>query len=236
MSHRRTRSPLATAPAASAPVAAPAAAADTVPRRAAVRRLGGLAGAVAGVLGAWGVSSTAHADAGVVVYQGQRFERRIRVAGAELQLNGTGVRQVAWFKGYLAALYLSQPATSAAQVVATPGPKRVQLRLLHEVPAVEFSKAVRKGIDRNTPAPQAAALRERTERFVRLIDALGTVRDKDVVDLDFDPARGLVLSVNGTPRGEPVPGEDFYAAVLRSFVGDVPYDTAMRAGLLGGRP
>ena len=168
-----------------------------------------------------------------MIYEGQSFPRSVRVAGVELRLNGTGVRQVAWFKGYLAALYLSAPAASAAQAVAMSGPKRIHLRMLQEVPAGEFSKAVRKGLMRNVAQAQQAALADRTEQFVRQIDALGKVRPKDVVDLDFEPGRGMTLTVNASLRGEPIPGEDFYAALLRSFVGDVPYDEKMRAGLLG---
>ncbi len=175
---------------------------------------------------AWGQDSA-------VTYEGQRFDLRIRVADVELRLNGTGVRQVAWFKGYLAALYLPAPAATAQQAVALRGPKRIQLRMLHEVPAVEFSKAVRKGVMRNSSTTQQVALGLRLERFARQIDALGKVQNKDVVNLDFEPGRGLIMAVNATVRGEPIPGEDFYAALLRSFVGEVPYDQKMRAGLLG---
>ncbi len=166
-------------------------------------------------------------------FEGQSFEASARVAGAELRLNGVGIRQVAWFKGYLAALYLPGSADTAAKAVSLSGPKRIHLRILQEVPAVEFSKAVRKGINRNVAPHQQAALAERLDRFVRQIDGLGKVNNKDIVNLDYDPARGLVLSVNSSVRGEPIAGEDFYAALLRSFVGDVPYDEKLRAGLLG---
>jgi hypothetical protein len=81
-----------------------------------------------------------------VVYEGETFDRRIVVAGLELQLNGLGVRQVAWFKGYLAALYLATKATNLDQALAAQGAKRIQLRILHDVPATELAKAVRKGI------------------------------------------------------------------------------------------
>lgn len=178
-----------------------------------------------------GVALSAEADK--LSYEGQQFDLRVRVAGTELALNGTGVRQVAWFKGYLAALYLPARAATAAQAVGQAGPKRIQLRMLHDVPAVEFSKAVRKGVSRNLPAGDAVGLNDRLERFVKAIEALGKVRAKDVVNLDFEPGRGLAMYVNATVRGEPIPGDDFYAALLRSFIGDVPYDVKMRAGLLG---
>lgn len=171
-----------------------------------------------------------------VVVEGKRFARRVPVAGSELLLNGTGVRAVAWFKGYAAALYLRSRATTAAQAVALPGPKRLQLVMLQKVPAEEFVKAFRKGLQRNTPEADLPPLRERMAQFETLVAATGTVHKGDVVNLDFEPGRGTAFKLNGTLRGEAIVGEDFYAALLRSFVGERPYDRELRAGLLGQRP
>lgn len=169
-----------------------------------------------------------------VMVEGQAFERRLTLAGSELLLNGTGVRAVAWFKGYAAGLYLRTPGRNAAQVVAQAGPKRLQLRMLHDVPAAEFVKAFRKGIERNTPEAELPRLTERMADFEAAVTALGQVRKGDVVNLDLEPGRGTVFSVNGTLRGEAIVGEDFFIALLRSFVGDRPYDSKLKAGLLAG--
>jgi Chalcone isomerase-like len=176
------------------------------------------------------------AEGDAVVVEGKAFARRVLVAGTELQLNGTGVRAVAWFKGYAAALYLRSSATTSAQVVALPGPKRLQLVMLQKVPAEEFVKAFRKGLQRNTPETELPRLGERMAQFEAMVAALGKVHQGDVVNLDFEPGRGTALSLNGTLRGEALAGEDFYAALLRSFVGERPYDSELRAGLLGRRP
>ena len=167
--------------------------------------------------------------------EGQDFDARIRVANKELVLNGVGVRAVAWFKGYVAALYLPSVASAAARAVAQAGPKRLQLRMLQEVPAVEFVKAFRKGVERNAETDEVPKLAERMARFEALIAAIGTVHKGDVVNLDFDPAQGTTFVLNGTLRGEVLAGEDFYAALLRSFIGDHPYDNRLKAGLLGQR-
>jgi hypothetical protein len=76
-------------------------------------------------------------------------------------------------------------------------------------------------------------MHDRVERFAALIMSTGTVKKGDVVDLDLDPTRGMLFSVNGTLRGEAIPGADFYAALLRAFIGDKPYDERLKAGLLG---
>ncbi len=172
----------------------------------------------------------------VAVVEGKRFPRRVLVAGSELLLNGTGVRAVAWFKGFAAALYLRSRATTAAQAVAMAGPKRLQLVMLQKVPAQEFVKAFRKGLQRNAPEAELPQLRERMAQFEAAVAATGTLHRGDVVILDFEPGRGMTFRLNGTLRSEAIVGEDFYAALLRSFVGERPYDRELRAGLLGQRP
>lgn len=173
------------------------------------------------------------ARSGGVVVEGVRFEERIRLGGAELQLNGTGVRAVAWFKGYVAALYLTAPARSAAEVLAQPGPRRLRLAMLQNAPAGEFVKAFDKGVSRNSSEAEQVALRERMGQFERHVAEILQVQRGDVVDLDYEPPRGTVLVVNGKLRGAPVAGADFNAALLRAFVGERPYDKKLRDGLLG---
>jgi hypothetical protein len=142
------------------------------------------------------------------------------------------VRAVAWLKGYAAGLYLTGTATTPEQVLAMPGPKRLQMRMLRDAPAAEFVKAFNKGVTRNASADELPALAPRMERFAALVTAARTVRGGDVVDLDLDPAQGMRFSLNGKLQGEPIAGADFYAAVLRAFVGELPYDKELKAGLL----
>lgn len=170
-----------------------------------------------------------------VVVEGHAFAERIRLIDNELVLNGTGVRAVAWFKGYAAGLYLPRRASDAQAVQALPGPKRLRLVMLQDVPATEFSKAFVKGVSRNTDAAELDALRPRMEQFARAIDEGGQVRRGDVIDLDFLPAEGTLMLLNGQRRGAALPGEDFFRALLRSFVGARPFDERLRAGLLGQR-
>ncbi len=169
--------------------------------------------------------------------EGRRLPRRVRLAGVELQLNGAGVRAVAWFKAFVAALYLGARAGTAAEVIAAPGPKRLQLHLLTDVPAAELSKALRRGVQRNSSAAEAEQIGGPVEQLAAAIDALGTLRKGDVLDLDWEPSRGVGLLLNGTlksgPRDQPGLSQPaLYAAVLRAFIGDRPYDERLKAGLL----
>lgn len=167
------------------------------------------------------------------VIEGQHFDDRIRLADTELVLNGVGLRAVAWFKGYAAGLYVGEKSSSPDAVLAQKGPKRVRMRMMVEVESKEFVKAFDKGMRRNLGEAERAALRDRIDRFDRTVAALVTLKKGDVVDLDYLPARGLVLSVNGQPKGDPFDGEAFFAAILKIFIGSDPVDSRLKAGLLG---
>ncbi len=167
------------------------------------------------------------------VIEGLSFDDRIRLADTELVLNGVGLRAVAWFKGYAAGLYLGQAARTAEAALAAPGPKRVRMQMMVEVESKEFAKAFEKGMKRNLAPAEREALADRIDRFDRTVLALGVLKKGDIVDLDWLPARGLVLSINGQPKGEPFSGEAFYAAILKIFIGPEPVDKKLKAGLLG---
>lgn len=169
-----------------------------------------------------------------ITTEGVTFAGDVKLADTALLLNGVGLRAVGWLKGYAAGLYLPRKATSEAQVLAQTGAKRLQLRMLQEVQAEEFVKAFVKGVERNTPAADAAKLGERVTQFNTAVRALAKLKKMDTIDLDFIPARGLVLSRNGASRGAAIAGEDFYAALLRCFIGVRPADADMKIGLLGG--
>lgn len=176
----------------------------------------------------------APARAQVRVDDGYVFPAQTEVAGSTLHLNGVGYRAVAWFRGYAAGLYLPQRVSVVDDVLAMPGAKRVRMRMLIGVPAVEFVKAFGKGVARNTPAAELPALRERMKRFDERVAGLGQVRAGDLVDLDFLPGEGLQLRLNGAPQGASIPGDDLYAALLRIFIGQRPVDPELKVGLLGG--
>jgi Chalcone isomerase-like len=180
------------------------------------------------------------AQAAPTVLEGVSFDERTPVAGRELVLNGTGMRSAGPIKGYVVALYLPQRARTAEAVVAQQGPKRIRLVFLMGAPVGELVKAVDKGVLRNLDKPEATEkIRPALARLGEQMRAAKTVKKGDVVDMDFDPARGLVFTLNGRSFGEPIPSAlsapsaDLYGALLRAFVGEHPYQKEMRAGLLG---
>jgi len=179
------------------------------------------------------LSSMLALHAGAATLEGVSFDDTIRLAGSPLQLNGLGLRAVSILKGYVAGLYLTKKAATAEEAMAAPGPKRVQLRLLLDAPPQVFNKALVSGIRKNASEAELVSLSERIDQFESMINAAGSLRQGDTIDLDFTPDKGMTLAVNGAAQPTVVAGADFYNAVLGIFVGAHPVDAKLKSGLLG---
>lgn len=166
--------------------------------------------------------------------EGQRFEDQAQLAGSTLQLNGVGLRGVLFIKGYVAGLYVPQKATSLQALRAQNGPKRLQLRMLRAAEPDTFVDALQSGLKKNLQPAELAALQERIAQLEQGMRALGAAAVGDVIDFDYVPGTGTVLSRNGTPvKTPPIPGAELYDAVLAVFVGEHPVDKNLKQGLLG---
>jgi hypothetical protein len=166
--------------------------------------------------------------------EGQRFDDALKLDGGHVVLNGTGVRAAAWFKAYVAALYLTQKSNDPDAILAAPGAKRIAVRLLVDANAGLLAKTFADGIRKNYRDEALAALQPRMDAFDAQIRGLPNgARKGEEIDLDFKPNVGTRVLVAGKPIGDVIPGDDFYAALLKMFIGERAVDKSLRAGLLG---
>jgi len=188
-----------------------------------------LAATVSGIAG---LSGTALAQ--TVEVEGVRFEQTIQVGGAALQLNGVGVRVRAIFRVYVAGLYVPERATTAPALLAQRGPRRMAIAMLRNVDAESFSGALNDGLRANLTEAQVAGFKSQIDTLNANLRAVGAVRRGDLINFEFTPEAGTRVTVNGEPRGAAIPGEDFFAAVLRIWLGERPVDAGLKRGLIGG--
>ncbi|HNF89044.1 MAG TPA: chalcone isomerase family protein [Thiobacillaceae bacterium] len=165
---------------------------------------------------------------------GVRFEDRARVGEADLALNGAGVRAVFVIKVYALGLYLPKPSRDAVQAIAMPGPKRLRLATLREVEAERFLDGLGKGLAKNHGEPELAALKARTDQFAAQVQAASPLPKGAVLNLDLLPGGSTRVSLNGHALGPDIPGEDFFQALLRIWLGTKPAQDDLKAALLGG--
>jgi hypothetical protein len=167
--------------------------------------------------------------------EGYLFDESVRQGGTLLRLNGVGVRGASVFKGYVAALYVPEKSGDAPWLIDQPGPKRLELRMLLGADAQLFIQAVHGGIQRTSSAGQIAELGASILAFDENLRRAGAVKPGDLVTIEYDPALGTHLALNGKAVGKAVAGAPFFAAFLRIFIGLHAQDPRLKADLLGAR-
>ena len=164
---------------------------------------------------------------------GVSFSDKAKVGDSELALNGAGIRARFFIKVYAMGLYLAEKKAGSAEALAARGAKRIQIVTLRELSAEDFAKALVEGIHKNYDEAAFAALRQRTEALQQTILSLKSAPKGGLIQLDWLPASGTRLLFNGEKRGDDLPGEDFYQALLNIWLGEHPAAQDLKDALLG---
>jgi hypothetical protein len=169
-----------------------------------------------------------------VEMEGQKLDPTVQLGGQTLALNGAGVRKRAIFKVYVAGLYASQKSSNAATFIGDKGPRRVTLRMLRDVDGDSFISSFTDGLKANVSEAELAALKPKVDALMATMKSIGEAKKGDSINFDFTPDGGTRITLNGQSKGDPIPGADFYSAVLRIWLGDKPVDADLKKGMLGG--
>lgn len=165
--------------------------------------------------------------------EGVKLVPTVQVGPALLAFNGAGLRTRAFFKVYVAALYVPQKSTSAQAVLADQGARRMAITMLRNVDSATFAQALTDGLRDNHTEAQLAAMKAQTDTLVTNLKLAGEARKGDAIHFEYTPDLGTRVIVNGEPRGSAIAGAEFFNAVLRVWLGDKPVDAELKKGLLG---
>lgn len=166
--------------------------------------------------------------------EGFRFEPTVRLGGADLVLNGAGVRRRFFIPVYVAALYVPERSSDPEVLLRQRGPRRMAMRFVRDVEAELFMTSLKAGMSKNHSAQQLAEWSRQIETLATVVGSMVLARRADSITWDFTPEAGSRITKNAVPRVPSIPGEDFYNAVLRVWVGEQPADVELKRGLLGG--
>jgi Chalcone isomerase-like len=158
---------------------------------------------------------------------------QLAAGGPRLVLNGAGLRRKFIFKVYAVGLYLPRKATTADEVLALAGAKRVDIRMLRDVDAKEFTDALFEALRANNDAAEMKALEPRAQQLAAQLAAMKEAKHGMRITLDWVPGAGTRTTADGRPLGEPIAGEDFYRALLRIWLGPHAVQDDLKDALLG---
>ena len=166
---------------------------------------------------------------------GVQFPDRVRVTpdSPELMLNGAGERWMLLFKIYAIGLYLPQRKSTMDDMLAMDGPKRLLLVMQRDLTGRQVHDYLLQRIQDQNQASEMSVLKKQMDDLDRIIDAVGMIRTSGTIALDWVPGKGTVIRVNDVVRGAPIPGGDFYHALLRIWLSERAKSLPLRDALLG---
>lgn len=156
---------------------------------------------------------------------GVEFPETASVAGAELKLNGAGIRKKFIIKVYAGGLYVAQPSGDAAAIVAADAPKRVRMVFLRDVDKKTILETYKEGFAANGAAGLVAKLDG-------IAPALADMKSGGEMTVTYEPGKGTTVTATGGGAAT-VEGKDFGDAMLRLWLGAKPADDDLKAAFLG---
>ena len=164
---------------------------------------------------------------------GIKLDERTNLGTSELVLNGAGLRKKVFVKVYVAGLYLTEKRKSPADVIALAGPKRVSITLMRNLSARKLVDGLTEGIRDNSSPEEQQALNGRVEELAANLLALHQGKEGDVITFDWLTDAGTLVALNGEVKGNAIPGDDVYRALLKVWLGDRPTSASLKKALLG---
>lgn len=150
-------------------------------------------------------------------------------------LNGSGISYKAVTKQYTVGLYAPSKATDIKTLTGLPGPKQVRLVILVPMRVDNIGQMLARGIEQNSPREEYRRLIPATIQMGAVFAKMRRMHAGDTVAIDYQPAVGTRFLVNGQALGNPIVGEGFFNAVLKTWVGDRPISQDLRAQLLNAK-
>ncbi len=164
---------------------------------------------------------------------GVKISDTVQVGTQTLVLNGAGVRAKWFFKVYVGALYLGQKQTSADMIIAEERSHRIALYMLRDLSNKKLYGAFNEAIQANHNGAELKALGGQLKQMASIFDAIGEAKQGDVITLDYLPATGTQISINGKVHGD-IAGAAFNRALLKIWLGSKPAQDDLKKAMLGG--
>jgi len=180
----------------------------------------------------WAMALPARA---IVEIKGVKFNDTYQMGNQALQLNGAGVRVRIVVDVYAAGLYGPHKEHNATALISQPGPKSMQIVLLRDLTGEDFAEAMVKGFRKNNSDNDVAKYQPKLEEIRTLMMGFGQVKKGTSIHIDNTPGSGTRVLVDGVQKGAEMAGDDFYAALLRIWLGNSPVDSDLKEALIGAK-
>lgn len=168
-----------------------------------------------------------------VEVSGVKFEDSTQVGNQTLVLNGAGVRTKVIIDVYVAGLYVAKKDSTAQGLLTQPGAKSVQVSLLMNLSGEEFANAMIKGFKANNSDAEVAKYQPQLDEIRKLMLSVGEAHKGSRIQINFVPGTGTFVLFNGQQKGPNIPGDEFFQALLKIWLGEHPVDSDLKKAVIG---
>ena len=161
-----------------------------------------------------------------------QFPKQIQVEGVKLSLNGSGTRYKAIFKVYDMGLYTTTKATTLQEVIAAPGPKKLHFVALRELPGTDLGMLFLRGMRENSSAELSTKYAASANRLVEIFSGKSKLVPDENFSIEFVQGKGTTFYIMDKPQGAAIGDAEFFAMILRIWLGPVPADFKLKDALL----
>ena len=162
----------------------------------------------------------------------ENFPKQIQVEGVKLNLNGLGTRYKAIFKVYDMGLYTTTKATTLQEVIAAPGPKKLHFVALRELPGTDLGMLFLRGMRENSSPELNTKYAASANRLVEIFSGKSKLVPDETFSIEFVQGKGTTFYIMDKPQGAAIGDAEFFAMILRIWLGPLPADYKLKDALL----
>jgi len=157
-----------------------------------------------------------------------------------LVLNGAGSRFMAGvIHVYVAALYLPESKHKVAEILEESRSKNVTIWFLTplnvKVTSEQLLDATHKLLSENVAPDELKKLEPSWKQFATFFDGIKEFKKEDKLSVDYQPGKGMRVSMNGNELGR-IMQPEFMRAFLLVWLGEQPAQVDLKDRLLGLPP
>jgi hypothetical protein len=167
-----------------------------------------------------------------ITLNGVTLPAKINQDKTELVLNGGGIRKKAFFKVYVAGLYLPAKSKNGNEIATADKPVAIRLQITSSVvSSSNMSESIREGFALSTGG-KTAPIQSKIDAFINVFSK-EEIKEGNVFDIWYVPGEGVKAYKNGKYQST-IEGLDFKKALFGIWLSDNPVDADLKKGLLGG--
>lgn len=150
---------------------------------------------------------------------------------AETMLNGIAIHSELGKEQFIGALYSNPVSDNVETLTSTAQSLRMKLKIVSPegMTTRRYSRMWIEGMAINNPPTLLTEQAENMVKFDGLIK--GRLVQNDTIEFSYEQNRGVNVLVNDVLLGN-IPGDKFFAMLLKTWVGKIPLSTDYKAGIL----